>query len=366
MDAIVLLLAGDVMTGRGIDQIMAQPCPPALYEPAVRDARDYIRLAQETGGPIPSPVGPDYIWGDALREMQRMAPHARLVNLETAITPGGHPWPGKGIHYRMSPSNAGCLAAARIDACALANNHVLDWGREGLAGTLQWLRKAGIAAAGAGEDMREAAAPAVVPLRGGGNMLLFARATKTSGIPPSWAAAPGTPGVALLETLDESSARSLAAETKRRRKPGDVVVVSLHWGANWVPSVPVDHRAFARRLIDLGAADVVWGHSSHHPLPVEIYRGKLVIYGCGDLINDYEGITHGGPARSDIGCLYAATIERDTGNLRRLEVLPFQIRKFRLGRPDPDAVAWLAGIFGIDGAAAQSGALRVFPRDETQ
>ena len=46
---------------------------------------------------------------------------------------------------------------------------------------------------------------------------------------------------------------------------------------------------FAHRLIDAGV-DVVHGHSSHHPRPIEVYRGKLILYGCGDTIDDYEGI----------------------------------------------------------------------------
>lgn len=362
----MLLLAGDVMTGRGIDQVMPHPCPPALHEPVVRDARDYVRFAREANGPIPSPVGPDYIWGDALRAMDRLAPHARLVNLETAITSDGRPWPGKGIHYRMNPAHADCLSAAHIDACSLANNHVLDWGREGLGETLRVLREAGIATAGAGKDSSRAGAPAVVPLRGGGNLLLFARATESSGVPPSWAASQDGPGVALIESPEEQSAQALAEEVKARRHPGDIVVISMHWGANWVPSVPPSHRAFARRLIDLGAADIVWGHSSHHPLPVEVYRGKLIIYGCGDLINDYEGIANAGPERSDVGCLYAATLGRDTGDLCSLEIVPFQIRNFRLGPPDPAALAWLADIFGAGAADVPGGSIVINPPRRTE
>src|SRR5512139_1411087 len=128
MDSLTLSLAGDVMTGRGIDQIQAHPCDPALYESLVRDARDYVRLAEAVNGPVPAPVAPAYIWGEALAAIDRRQPDLRLVNLETAITTADQPWPGKGVHYRMHPANIGCLQAARIDCCALANNHVLDWG----------------------------------------------------------------------------------------------------------------------------------------------------------------------------------------------------------------------------------------------
>jgi len=124
------------MTGRGIDQAISHPCDPQLSESSIHDARGYARLAEEINGPIPSAVTPDYIWGDALAEIKRFAPCGTVVNLETAVTTDGRPWPHKDIHYRMHPDHIGCLAAARIDVCALANNHVLDYGEEGFSDTL--------------------------------------------------------------------------------------------------------------------------------------------------------------------------------------------------------------------------------------
>src|SRR5262249_33320603 len=147
-----LFLCGDVMTGRGIDQALPHPLNPVLYEPYVRDAREYVALAEEANGPIPRPLGVDYVWVDALQELERARVDLRVVNLETAVTSAETPWPGKGIHYRMHPQNIECLTAAKINACALANNHVLDWGYDGLSETLKNLDAAGIAHAGAGND----------------------------------------------------------------------------------------------------------------------------------------------------------------------------------------------------------------------
>ncbi len=338
---LTLALAGDVMTGRGIDQILAQPLPPQLYEPWVRDARDYVRLAERVSGPIGRPVAPDYPWGDALRELDRLAPARFVVNLETAVTTSDSPWPGKGIHYRMNPAHVDGLRAARIDACALANNHVLDWGREGLRDTLATLHAAGIATAGAGEDRASAEAPAVLPLPDGRRLLVFAWATPDSGVPPDWGATARRSGVALLSRLDERDAQAVSACVRRHARPGDRVIVSLHWGGNWVPAIPAAQRRFARRLIDLGAADVVHGHSSHHPLPIEVHAGKLILYGCGDLINDYEGIAPQGDLRSDLGCLYAPTLDSADGRLHALEIVPLQLRRFRLSAPRADALQWL-------------------------
>lgn len=328
------------MTGRGIDQVMAHPCPPQLEEPAVGDARDYVRLAERANGPIPAAVAPDYIWGDALEEIEQVGPHRILVNLETAVTSHGAPWPRKGIHYRMHPDHVACLAAARIDVCVLANNHVLDWGEEGFSDTLSCLRHAGFATAGAGRNHIEAAAPAILRLPGERRLLVFAFATYDSGVPPAWEAN-HCPGVNMLAPDDLGLARAVA-HIRAHRRGGDLVVASLHWGENWVGPVPAAHRRIARQLIESGAADLVHGHSSHHPLPAEVHRGKLVLYGCGDLINDYEGIGEGGPARSDLVCLYSVTLEKD-GRLRDLEVIPFRIRRFSLRRMEHDEREWLRG-----------------------
>lgn len=333
-----ILFGGDVMTGRGIDQVMVRPCAPELYESHIRDARDYVQFAETAHGPIPSAVGPDYIWGDALEEIERLGPDVRIFNLETAVTDAGSPFPGKGIHYRMNPANISCLAAARIDACTLANNHVLDWGDEGFSDTLSSLRHAGFATAGAGRNHVEAAAPAVLPLRDGRRLLVFAFATDDCGVPPAWEAN-HCPGINMLPA-DDAGLEGAVARIVQLRHDDDIVVVSIHWGANWVDCVPEDHRRIARRFIDAGAADVIHGHSSHHPLPAEVYRGKLVLYGCGDLINDYEGIDTGENARCDLVCLYLATIESG-GRLRDLDVLPFQLHRFRLRTPGHDDREWL-------------------------
>lgn len=336
-----ICLAGDVMTGRGIDQAFAHPSSPELHEPWVRDARDYLRLAERTSGPVPAPIPPEYVWGEALDELARAAPDLRIVNLETALASGGAPDPDKGIHYRMHPANVGCLSAARLDCCVLANNHVMDWGREGLLETLATLERAGLRHAGAGSDAEAAFAPAALPLPDCTRLLVFALGTGSAGLPLSWAAGAGRAGVALLAEPDAAAAERLAARIAAQRRPGDRVLVSVHWGGNWVRQVPDGHRAFARRLIDAGAADVVHGHSSHHPLPVERYRDRLILYGCGDLINDYEGIGPHGDLRSDLGCLYLATFDAADGRLRALRIVPYHLRRMRLTRPEAHDLRWL-------------------------
>ena len=337
-----LLLGGDLMLGRGLDQCLAHHCDPALEEPLVRDARHYVALAEARDGPIVRPMGAADPWGVALEVMETLAPDLRLVNLETAMTQSGRPWPGKAVHYRLHPSNVDVLKVARIDACCLANNHVLDWGLNGLAETLRTLRLAGIASVGAGLSLHQAQGPARLPLRGGGRLLLFAWALASSGVPPDWAALPDRPGVALLPGIDAGTAKWLARSIRRHRRAADRVVVALHWGGNWVPVVPEAHRWLARQLIDLANVDVVFGHSSHHPLPLEIHRGRLILYGCGDLLNDYEGLPAHAPWRSDLVCLYAVDLDPLSGALQRLMIHPFQLRGFRLrpARSSDRALLW--------------------------
>ena len=80
----------------------------------------------------------------------------------------------------MSPENAECLLAAGIDCCVLGNNHVLDWERKGLLDTLATLERMGIKSAGAGHDLAQASAPAVLEIEGKGRVIVFSFASVTS------------------------------------------------------------------------------------------------------------------------------------------------------------------------------------------
>jgi poly-gamma-glutamate capsule biosynthesis protein CapA/YwtB (metallophosphatase superfamily) len=341
--AVTLFLCGDVMTGRGVDQILPHPSAPEIFEPCVRDAREYVALAELVSGPIPLPVTPEYIWGDALEALARAAPDARIINLETSVTGQDEHWPDKGITYRMHPDNVTCLSVARIDVCVLANNHVMDYGAAGLEETLDTLAAAGMNIAGAGRDLAEARRPATVELQGSRRILLFAFGTRSSGIPPVWGATSDCAGVDLLEDLSSSTADEILQRVGRVKRAGDVAVASIHWGSNWGYEVPRSHIRFAHRLID-GGIDIVHGHSSHHPRPIEVYQQKLVLYGCGDLIDDYEGITDLGgleALRHDLVLLYLPTIDPGSGELLELRMEPVRIRNMRLNRASPEEAAWL-------------------------
>lgn len=338
--ALTVFLCGDVMLGRGVDQILPHPGDPRLYEPSVTDARGYVELAEEVNGPVPRPVDFGWPWGAALEALDAAAPDVRIVNLETSITRSDDVALGKRVHYRMSPDNLPCLLAARPDVCVLANNHVLDFGTRGLLETLDVLADANLVAVGAGRDDADAKRPVTIEAGGRGRVVVVAVGTSGSGIPASWAAGPSRPGVALLPDLSDRTADRVLARVDRGAAPGEVVVVSIHWGSNWGYHVPREQVRFAHRLVE-GGVDVVHGHSSHHPRPIEVYRGRLVLYGCGDTINDYEGIAGYEGYRSDLRLLYLASVAPGNGELVRLRMVPLQARNLRLhpaARADGD---WL-------------------------
>jgi poly-gamma-glutamate synthesis protein (capsule biosynthesis protein) len=345
-----LFLAGDVMTGRGVDQVLPHPCAPRLYETWVQSAREYVALAERANGPIAAPVAWDYVWGDALGVLARNRPDARIVNLETAVTACEEPWPDKGIHYRMHPANVEVLRAARIDACALANNHVLDWGREGLSETTRTLAAAGIRTAGAGEDEAQAAAPASIPVRDGGRILLFSYADGSSGVPREWAATPRRPGVNRLADLSPRTVEDVAREIARHRRPGDLVVASIHWGGNWGYGIGRDERAFAHALIDLADVHLVHGHSSHHPKGIELHAGRPVLYGCGDFLNDYEGIGGHRQYQPELRAMYFPAFDAG-GRLLRFEIVPMALLRFRIQRADDSQVRAFATMLARESAS---------------
>jgi poly-gamma-glutamate synthesis protein (capsule biosynthesis protein) len=340
-DRIRLFFCGDVMTGRGIDQILAHPGDVRLYEEWASSAKDYVRLAEQRNGPIPRTADAGYVWGAALDEWRKACPDLRIANLETSVTRCDTPLP-KGINYRMNPENVGCLLAAGLDCCVLANNHVLDWGRAGLLETLQSLHGQGVRTAGAGRDDVEAREPAVFDLADGGRVLVVALATPSSGAPHDWAATRRRPGVNITD-LSPSAAMGIGATLDRIRRPGDNVVASIHWGPNWGYGIPDEQRRFAHDLIDAAGVDVVHGHSSHHPKAIEVYKERLILYGCGDFMNDYEGIGGYEAFRADLALMYFADLRRSDGTLASLEMIPLKIRRFQLCAASDDDGRWLQG-----------------------
>lgn len=328
------------MTGRGIDQILARPSAAHLFEPAVKVAREYVAMAERSSGRIPREVGPEYPWGVALAELEGKRPAARIVNLETSITTSEDAEP-KGINYRMHPANIAVLQSARIDCAVLANNHVLDWGSAGLLDTLETLGRTAIRTAGAGRTAEEAELPATIDVEGNSRVIVVGVSGPDCGVPRDWRAGANRPGVFRLDDYSPASVEHIGRIVDGSKRAGDIAVVSIHCGENWGYEIPEAHRSFAHTLIERAGVDIVHGHSSHHAKAIEVHRGRPIFYGCGDFLNDYEGIHGPEGFRDDLTFMYFLSLEQPVGELRALEMVPLRIRRFRLehaARADRD---WL-------------------------
>lgn len=343
-----IFLCGDVMTGRGIDQIMAHPGNPVLYESFVKDAGVYLDLASQRNGAIPRPVSPDYIWGEALEYMK--GADCRIINLETSITAKGEP-ARKRVHYRMHPKNISCLTVADINCCVLANNHVLDWGPKGLIETLESLEHAALPYTGAGRTNIHAALPHNIGIGEKGNVHVFSWGHTSSGIPSNWEATRTRAGINFLRDFSDKTISSISEHIGKFRKKGDLVVASIHWGSNWGYMIPEAHRKFAHGLIEQAGVDLVHGHSSHHFLGIEVYKNRLILYGCGDFLNDYEGIRNHRGYKGHLGFIYLPTYNLGTGELLNLRLIPTQIKKFRVVIASKKDRLWMENVLNREGKA---------------
>jgi poly-gamma-glutamate capsule biosynthesis protein CapA/YwtB (metallophosphatase superfamily) len=264
-------------------------------------------------------ITPAEMWNDLLPHLAQA--DLRFVNLECALTRHVQPWTrsAKMFHFRADPEAVRVLEAAGIDACALANNHTLDFGARGLLETLRVLSANGIRHAGAGANAAEAAAPAILEVQGTSPCSVALLSFTDN--QPDFAAGPGNPGTNYLDvSLDEQTLKRVANSIAQARDQGaDLVVFSNHWGANFVERPSPEFRSFAKRVIELGA-DIYYGHSAHICQGIEIHQGKPILYDTGNFIDDYA--VH--PLlRNDRSCLFKVMLER--GRLSRIELLPVSL-----------------------------------------
>lgn len=276
-------LMGDTMLGRGVRRALAD-------------------------------MGAEEPWGDLL-PLLHLA-DLRILNLECALTDHRIRWQRthKVFHFRADPELAlGTLRAAGIDACSLANNHVLDFEVEGLEDTLAFLDRAGIAHAGAGLDRAGARRAALLP-----HGVALIACTDNE---PSFAAN-GHPGTWYLPVDTDERILSQVSEAieDARRAGARTVIFSNHWGPNMVERPPEEFRAFARQVIDRGA-DVYYGHSAHLVQGVEAYDDRLILYDTGDFLDDYAVDP---TLRNDRSFLFLVGLE-DEGAPSGLELVPVSL-----------------------------------------
>lgn len=194
-----------------------------------------------------------------------------VINLEGPLTLRGEKVP-KPFNFRMPPSTTRILNGAGVDVVCIANNHVFDYGPDGLFDTISYLDSTGIAHIGAGRNEREAYAPALFAV-GGRNVALLA--FYGGGEAPG--ASGSKPGVARRDL------NRIRRSVGSIRDSVDYIVVVLHWGTE-KETIP-DHgqQSFARGIIDAGA-DAVIGHHPHVLQGIERYGNGVIAYSLGNFI----------------------------------------------------------------------------------
>lgn len=256
---------------------------------------------------------PEYPWGNTLALIR--GADVNVCNLECVLSDGGAP-ARKEFTFRSDANNVRVLAAAGIDLVSLANNHTLDYGPEALADMLGILDYAGIAHAGAGAHAAEARALAQVRVDGTSVGMLSVTDNE-----PGWEARAKEPGTWFVPVSQgDPRAKDLFARVTDAKRNVGVLIVSLHWGANWRYEPEAEHRDFAHALIDVGA-DIVFGHSSHAFRGIEMYASRPILFGAGDFIDDYavDKTMH-----NDESFVYSAEVAG--GRATRVRLYPTVIR----------------------------------------
>ncbi|RLN31742.1 hypothetical protein BBJ28_00003033 [Nothophytophthora sp. Chile5] len=390
----LLLHGGDTMLGRAVQLTFLWQAP---NEELIRDsttAGTYLLMALHRPRDDPDAISMQelreireenadgsYLWGDYLTALSIFpAPDLRLLNLETAVTASitNADVPHKGIHYHMHSDNLP-LAFARFAAATLsengtstqeekdvesprrpgpyvvsmANNHAMDFGRLAVENeTLPALATlpGGAHVVGLGSSIRCAAKAVRVPLLAPKtrHVSCIAVSTVCSGMPPSWRATSTQSGMVVLPALESTTAVQKAVEitagvlyANNLAWPDrdDLLVLSIHWGPNWAYRQPGDvqkqnfRRQYAHRVVDDLGVDLIYGHSSHHIRGLEIFHGKLIIYGAGDLVNDYEGFANpGDEAFNTLGALFLVDLSERDGSLTQLCLVPTFMHQLQLRR----------------------------------
>jgi hypothetical protein len=212
---------------------------------------------------------PQCVWGDSLGLLRSAA--LRIINLECPLTSRGHRIVKAGPHLRSAPAAVNALAYASIDVVTLANNHIMDYGPDGLRDTLEVCRSHGIETVGA--DWTPAAARRVLY-----RQLEHHRLALVNLCENEWSVAreggPGANGMDLAE--DYYCIRDAARQA-------DIVLVIVHGGHEGYqypsPRMVKQYRFY----VDAGAGVVVC-HHAHHVSGYEIYQDCPIFYGLGNLL----------------------------------------------------------------------------------
>jgi poly-gamma-glutamate synthesis protein (capsule biosynthesis protein) len=295
--------------------------------------------------------------------LERVAPvltqaDCMMGNLEGPICEGGEVDISKagtgGAVFRMPVEVAGALKRAGVNLVSLANNQTMNLGAQGIRETMAHLKAAGIAWAGAGNDLAEAHAPAITERDGVRIATLAYTSTFSPGTAPAGEHKPGlstveittayqvpgniryAPGVPpkILTTPNARDVERMVEDVKRAKQSADIVVVNWHWGltryANaYAMGIELDTAPFyvldyqedmGRAAVDAGA-DLVVGHHPHRLQGMQIYQGKLICYSLCNLVMSFDEGVNFGPE----SVILKGVIDPRAKRIGRLSLIPIYL-----------------------------------------
>ena len=257
--------------------------------------------------------GTDYPWEIVKEYFQN--DDLTIGNLETSITTKGTKWPNKQFNFRSYPENLKAMESAGIDVLGLANNHILDYGYNGLLDTINHIDNTGIKRVGAGKNKADAMKPVIIENEGFKIGILSA-----SRVVPdvAWYATGQRPG--LIGAYDVHI-EGLLNEIKKSKNDVDLVVLSIHWGIEKDPEPKAQDVVLAKKLID-GGVDIIMGHHPHVLQGIEVYKGKPIFYSLGNFVFGTKGEFTSNTMIAQVNLI--------DGKMNNIEIIPFQIEG---GRP---------------------------------
>lgn len=377
----IVLNGGDNMLGRAVQLSFPIQAPNEEYITDSCPASHYLNMCLHASGhpdgdPPLSEIRKmnkegNYLWKDYRQLKIDPPPDLRILNLESHITRSIDnsdipEW--KGIRYHTHVGNLDAMMRPYADTThggekpspiviSLANNHIMDYGRKAFdSETLPALKSLeaacpSIHTIGSGKDWSDASKPAKLRF-GDKDVEVFAVSSGCSGTPSSWWATEEKSGVIGIPALASERAVEKAVETTKRAIESHssskdcIRILSVHFGPNWALKGEDEgdiecRREYAHRVIDCCGIDMVYGHSSHHARGMEVYKGKLILYGTGDLINDYEGFENRGEEKyNQLGGIYIVDMDASSGNFSELRLVPMYMNRLRLERYRKGSKMW--------------------------
>lgn len=279
---LTVTLVGDMMFGRNIEEVII---PNYGYEGLFSYTLPYLQESDYTTGNFESPI----------------------------VIKDGYNQADKFIHLSAKPEAAKAIKKVGFDSVNLANNHLKDYGKQGLIDTLHTFAKNKVETVGAGRDSKEASKISYETVKG----IKIATLGISDILPKEFSTKKDRSGIL---PADPDLFFPLVAKAKQN---SDLVIVHIHWGVEYDSGYHPRQKDIGHALVDAGA-DLVVGHHPHVLEPVEVYKNGVIFYSLGNFIFDQ------GWSRTRESVLVQYKLLQD--GQARIELNPMFIRE---GQPRP-------------------------------